>query len=411
MKTISPASENFESTLLPGSILASTALLAAGAPFPLLELMHGETFWRWHKVALLILSTLTAFVILRQKQSKQRINYQHSRTSQLIAVLLIGAALVTTQRQPTIDALQRTFLPYLLGFLLVPLLGSTKSLQWILSGFLVGVVGSLVLYLTGDAVAYRDFPFFSGVWISRNSLGHVATLSLGLIVASKLPRVRSFPAAVLSLAALWLSHSKSPFLVLPIMVFALVCVWFIGASRARTNGDAATQRTLIKRGLGTIGLGSVAFVIAWLIHPELSGATRQFLTLTERTTLWKAAWDPLMRQPIKGYGLGNVFMEQVRPQLAPLTKWDSVHLHNGFLDTFAVGGLLLLIPMMMLCVFSILAAVRVALRPLDGSVALLVLVVTVLALNITEASLLNTVPHTLLMLNCVVLRSKQPHQS
>jgi O-antigen ligase len=399
------------SVVLPGAVLAITALLASGAPFPVLELMHGEGIWRWHQGLLAILSVLTAWVLVQQKRSGRRVHNAHASISQVVVLLLIVATVFTTQYVPTVAALQRTFLPYVLGFLLVPLLGAKESFRWMLNGFMIGIIFSLVLYLTGDAVGYRDFPFFSGVWISRNSLGHVATLAVALTLCSPLQRAQRVIHTLLSFIALWLSHSKSPFLVLPVVVASLVVIWFVGAIQARSAGDSITVRTLMFRGLATVLTASSAFLIAWFTHPELSGATRQFFTLTERTSLWKAAWAPLMRKPFTGYGLGNVFMESVRPELAPLTKWDSVHLHNGYLDVFAVGGLLLLVPMLALCGLSIFRATTTALSRKTQSWVILVLVVTVLVLNVTEASLLNTVPHTLLMLNCVVLRSKHPYQS
>ncbi len=95
--------------------------------------------------------------------------------------------------------------------------------------------------------------------------------------------------------------------------------------------------------------------------PYLKGQEQtEFTSLRYRVELWKAGWHIGMTDPVLGVGPGNIkktlkIFAIENPDLAPLGKMN--HLHNQFIQTFAMSGFVGLISLVVLvtchfCIFT-----------------------------------------------------------
>jgi O-Antigen ligase len=394
--------------------------LSSGAPLHLLRQLHGPQITSWWNAALILLGALTGLTLGRSRALTRR---------PLTGWLLIGAGSVatvfSTDRTASLEWFFRNFWATICVFMVLPFLGKTAALRWVAYGLFANVVLSLGVYMQGDVAGRLDYPFFNGVWLSRNSLGHAATLcgvvsfvfawgrwgepgeAKQLAQPSRTRNLVMTTITMLSFVAVWLSRSKTPFLILPIVVAGLLLGIAVSIFAAWRVGRTTEALRLVGiAGVWTAVTGGV-LVIAWLVHPELRASSSQFVTLTERTSLWRVAGTRLGERPLSGYGFGNVFMTRFGAELSALTKWPSAHLHNGFYDAFAAGGVLLLLPLIIVCMHAVFVCFRPWLRGSDPLVAArpTVIVLAALALNITEPDFLSTLPSTLTLLWIITMNA------
>ena len=169
-----------------------------------------------------------------------------------------------------------------------------------------------------------------GFWTEKNSLGGNMAMAFSIFVAAAMLNPRRWMLwagfAVLALALVLLSTSKSSLVSLILGAGAIGFVWF--ARRGPASGVMATWAAVLG---GLLLAGFLLF--ASDVFLELFGKDA---TLTGRTRIWAAALRQAELRPWTGYGYGAVWDDESgRGPLAWIVKeagFKPSHAHNAWIE-------------------------------------------------------------------------------
>jgi exopolysaccharide production protein ExoQ len=259
-------------------------------------------------------------------------------------ILLLGVAAASIGWSVSPDETPRRVIAIALTTLCGVALGSRW--RWpvlaeiLASAFAVLSLASLVLGALVPSVGRMSELFpgaWRGVWIEKNTFGEMMTFGFLIFAAAGLLNIRRavlwWPFAVLDLALLLASTSKTSLVALLLGVAALGFVWL-----ARRGGAVAVLASYAAV-VGVVGLGAGVFLAPDVFFALLG----KDATLTGRTKIWAAVIRLINERPWLGYGYQAVWTDTSGwGPLAWIVKdagFKPEHAHNSWLEQWLGMGL------------------------------------------------------------------------
>ena len=254
-------------------------------------------------------------------------------------------------------------------------------------GFLTGVsvAGSIIASLLFPNLTMFDpNGRWYGITSNPNTLGLICMLSIWAnivslyITESKIMFLSNICLIILALLALVGSGSITSII---LSVFVLSCVPIF--MRMHINHPATRILKLFFITCGTV----LVFSVYLLIHPEgyktatvLHDIGREG-TLSGRLQLWQDGWKLFMSKPCLGWSFDALL------SVVAKTKSNIGQFHNGYLHLIIRGGIVSLIFILFMIVDLFLCLRSFAHYQFKISIGFLIIVIAILAHNITEASI------------------------
>ena len=261
----------------------------------------------------------------------------------LLVVLLMGTAISIswsidppTSAARTVHLLGTSMVAIYLGFM-IPLVSILNILSVVLGGILLISIASVFALPELGIEAYEGTRVWKGITTSKNTLGFWAATGV-LLYCSQLGKplnlTRKFLAvlfALISLAALYFSHSATSLLAL--VVGGAVALYFFISIRF--------QLGFVRMVVMAILFGSVT-VLA-LLNIDTAELVGRSGDLTGRGEVWEQTWRLILEKPLTGYGYGSIWHPNdqtlwIQQSLTDFT-WIVYHAHNGFLQLASEIGL------------------------------------------------------------------------
>ncbi|MBU4259061.1 MAG: O-antigen ligase family protein [Proteobacteria bacterium] len=254
-------------------------------------------------------------------------------------------------------------------------------------GFLTGVsvAGSIIVSLL-----FPNWTMFDpngrwyGITSNPNTLGLICLLSIWAnivslyITESKIIFLSNICLIVLAILALVGSGSVTSII---LSVFVLSCVPIF--MRIHINHPATRILKLFFIVCGT----ALAFSVYLLIHPEGYNTSTIFhdlgrdSTFSGRLRLWQDGWNLFMDKPCLGWSFDALL------SVVAKTKSNIGQFHNGYLHLIIRGGIVSMIFILFMIVDLFLCLRSFAHYQFKISIGFLIIVIAILAHNITEASI------------------------
>jgi O-antigen ligase len=272
----------------------------------------------------------------------------------LIATFLWFVLCVVTSWEPALSARRLAFTLIVLSIAAITL-QLPKNLRHFADLMAVSTLIVIALCYLGVSLApsvsvhqATDFlePEHAGSWRGlfphKNQAG--ATMIIFILVGLFVARVRSIAigALIVGLSAIFLvmTHSKTPLLLLPIVMLLSA---FVTHTRSRVWAIVVTTGGLVIFNLFSVG--SVYFKpVEDILNLVMSDAS-----FTGRTDIWKFALQELARSPITGFGFSAFWgTPHVVFGLGELSTWATAatDAHNAYLNlavTVGIPGMLLVV--------------------------------------------------------------------
>lgn len=306
----------------------------------------------------------------------------------LIATLLWFVLCVATSWEPLLSARRLAF-----TFVTIGIAGMTLLLPNNIRHFsaVIAGVALTVLALCYFGVAFlptlsihqaSDFSDEGLVGDWRGVFGHkneasavmVVFIFIGLFVARARNMVLGAAIAVLALAFLIFTHSRTSIIMLPVV---LIVSMILPRIRRPIPGVLFVLSILVA--LNTFSVGSIYFEpVHKLLDSVLADAS-----FTGRTEIWQFATSRMMERPITGYGYAAFWnTPEVVYGMDASQTWanEASHAHNGYLDlalTVGIPGAALVV--LWLVVLPIIDFYRSPHRPATAPLELLFLRVCLFA--------------------------------
>ena len=183
---------------------------------------------------------------------------------------------------------------------------------------------------------------FGGFAGNPNTLGSISAISiwasLALLTTYRLSVAKKlFIAINIALCILCIALSGSGTSIVLVVLTVLVFGWFLLSSRLSSN------KTLGLYAL-TIVFATLSFIALLTVYTPEQLLEKIYVqlgkdsTMTGRTDLWGIALEAIRQKWLLGWG----FDSHQSVMADPLFHIDYNHFHNGFLDTFLAGGIVLL---------------------------------------------------------------------
>ena len=205
-----------------------------------------------------------------------------------------------------------------------------------------------------------------GPFINRNHFGGWMLMTLGLLIGSLFGRLegtlRGSTAGRSRLLAWLSSRAASSFLLKSAVVILGVVAIFWALSRSSIIGLAAmvtlfawlaSQRRRLgttRRGLAVVALGAALVAgVAWRGPDRVISWFQDDRNLLSRIEAWRDAWDVIRAFPIFGTGL-NTFGDAMLFYQKRNAGFHMAQAHNDYLQLAAEGGLLVVVPAVVVAV-------------------------------------------------------------
>jgi len=93
---------------------------------------------------------------------------------------------------------------------------------------------------------------------------------------------------------------------------------------------------------------------------ELLGLIGKDPTLTGRTEIWAALFEAISKKQYLGYGYGVFWYDPLGPsyEVKSLLEWEVPTAHNGWIDSWLSGGLVLILMFSFLLILTLILAIR-----------------------------------------------------
>ena len=155
--------------------------------------------------------------------------------------------------------------------------------------------------------------------------------------------------------------------------------------------------------VGALGLTAAGSVLAHHSGPNEFRGAPLLINLSWRTSFWRLLGPHLRAGFASGYGPNQMFFKTGNrtAEIAKAAGMELAHAHNGFLDSFLEGGVVLAILVAILTVHASWRCGIMRRRDPIRSASMGALVMCALTLNITEPDFFMTMRPTLLMLALV----------
>ncbi|MGY8661353.1 O-antigen ligase family protein [Bradyrhizobium sp. UFLA05-109] len=216
----------------------------------------------------------------------------------------------------------------------VRLLGRVLSFIILLSIVYVFIFPHYGVHNASDFFQSVHAGHWRGVFSHRTALGHVAGVSIGLLICYGSliwsSRILRYAIVVLSLACIIKAGSGGGFLTAAIFPLAL-----LGTQRLTRIRSARRRRTVL------LSLLATALPLILLV-PKIFTAALAVLNkqadLTGRVPLWDTLVVLAQERPFLGYGYAAGFRDEIQPQVLAATGNVYAHCHNGYLEVLMAFG-------------------------------------------------------------------------
>lgn len=323
-----------------GWLAVFTLLLGAGAFGFLLDPLNATAPV---ETAIWLLLYLTVFGLLWQRYKLRWLTWLLRNQPLLCAVLMVAAASWFWSIAPEFTWKRAT---HLLGTTLIAVwIGyhfASRTLMAVLFYAFVGlIVGSAVFALALPELGqhtYGGSMAWQGLTSNKNHLGFIAAIAIvfSLIGAlfERLPLKAGLALAATSVLTLTMTHSATSIVVLAVGL-AAVAVFLVSK---RIGAPSILTLVLVLAASGGLGLYIATSQYVYDFTETLGRDT----TFTNRTQLWRAAWETTLDRPWLGWGYGSIWSVSedsafIQEQLLD-TPWTASHAHNGFLTVASELG-------------------------------------------------------------------------
>lgn len=257
---------------------------------------------------------------------------------------------------------------------------------------------SLVAVLVSDTIGLDHNGDWRGLFLHSNELAALAALGilvgLSTAVASR-GRTRVVPSllAMVGLVLLLGSNSLTAWVALVVAVMGASIVWGTKAGRARFGSRAIIGAATVAS-LGLVAILALA-IAAW-----------NSSTLAPRRAVWEFVWERIAERPFVGYGWFTVW------ETADFANTDDIaamgSAHNSFLEVWLGGGLLALVPFVVIVALALWRAIQALWRaPSLQTWTWCALVLFLIIVNFTLSFVL-WFSYNWVLLMSAALRSGQP---
>jgi O-antigen ligase len=316
-----------------------------------------------------------------------------SRAMPSLAVLLVWSVLSvfwSSEPDVTLRWQQRSLVWIFVLVALTPPLRLEQRIVAAASGLFLGILVSVRSVLRHETLAHADpdlFRLWNGAWLTNNLLAHASVLFLVLLACmvalNRQLWIYSLVPAGLTVWMLLISRSKTPLVGVPAAFIVGIAFFPYVIARKRSRNPGRAPKVI---GVGAGLAALLGLTLALQSTPFLRKQVWENRTFSQRSDFWHAAWPSIRQQWLTGYGFGNTMIESAQGRVIEARAGFALaHMHNGFLDAFAAGGVVSLGALLFLIGQAIVRSWR-RLRsddPMRGLVGF-VLVVTVIVLNFTE---------------------------
>lgn len=296
--------------------------------------------------------------------------------------------------------------------IIAALLGTHLKLREILAGFVAGglLIAALSVALGVVVPSYGLMPSgyqggaLRGLYIHRNLLAEVLTpaaiAALALPLTGAHRTLKKLACLLPLVATIFLTRSSTAIGVLAAVIALAVAFAIIRRVKRRWRGLALFAAVVAGAFTILIVLANVSIVFALLQRDD---------TLTGRTPIWDAVTRLITMRPITGYGWGAVWGEGAATRTfvtrSVLFEVDSAH--SGYLELLLQIGIVGFILFALLLAGILIRGIKQVVT--EGSVESTfapLLIVSVLAYNLAEASFVSTL--TLLALGVMAAHLARP---
>lgn len=172
---------------------------------------------------------------------------------------------------------------------------------------------------------------WQGVFTQKNACGRVMVLATAVLLAEWKTSWRRTAGAGLFLLVMWMSGSRSAWLV----EGALLGLW--GALVLVKRVDA---RARVIAGIAAVVAAIAAGCAGWLFFPAVAHWMGRDATLSGRTLIWKQVWVFIWQRPWLGWGY-DAFWRGTQGEafrVVAAVRFMVFHAHNGFLEIWLELG-------------------------------------------------------------------------
>lgn len=172
---------------------------------------------------------------------------------------------------------------------------------------------------------------WQGVFTQKNACGRMMVLATAVLLADWHLSLRRIASAALFLLVMWMSGSRSAWLVEGVML----ALWAGLVLAKRLDGQGRVMAAL-----AAFGLLPVAMLTAYFSFPALLAWMGRDATLSGRTLIWKQVWIFILRRPWLGWGY-DAFWRGIHGEafrVVAAVHFMVFHAHNGFLEIWLELG-------------------------------------------------------------------------
>lgn len=261
-------------------------------------------------------------------------------------------------------------------------------------GLAVAAVLSIAVIFAVPSIGIAQDGPWAGTWIGfnfhKNGLGATAALGciiIGYAITDSRGAVRLALMAAFALAAVLLAGSYSTTAMIGAASAGLLTAWTRMVQRLPREGPVLSLLIGFGLVIAVIGFVSMGFVETAL------NALGKRSDLSSRIPIWEIVWTYIGQRYWLGYGFeafwtpGNPAMGQIERELYFLPFYS----HNGVLETWLNGGILLVVIVAAMLLATIFRSARLAFRWRDLPVSsfLLAYCLYFVAMNFAESSILS----------------------
>ena len=286
------------------------------------------------------------------------------------------------------------------------LLSTLRTTCWFVS------LSSLMYAAVANAAA-RDVASPSalrGVFTTKNELGRFSAFAFVVFLVSALildgrTRRRSVLGLVCAALLLYLARSATSVTVTALVAAVTLVFWDL-----QRRGIAALRWVV------PAAIAAIAGLVATWFLLEVSGVTRLLgrdATFTGRIELWRLVWEAIARHTWLGYGYQAFWVTPDGPagDIRARIPFPVPHSHDGFLDLWLELGIVGVALFSLVLLRALAHACRATVSGSEAGLAAVVVLVFMVASNVTESNLLraNSCYLLVLLALCAYVGSSRAH--
>lgn len=256
----------------------------------------------------------------------------------------------------TMYLIRSQLVPLVLVAAVVGTMSARRTARTVLAVVVVTGLWSLVMSLLvgtsrSTVIDGAEVLGFRGTFVHKNILGVFMVCGLCAVLAFASGKGRRW---AIALCVLLIVGTRSATTAGGLLAVLFVWGWMAAIRRQRSGRER--QFMLV----ASFSSALAALLIVLGLMPTLLNLYDKDVTFSGRTEIWAASAETIREAPLKGYGLGGVWMNQESPitlNLQARIGFPAAHTHNGALELLLEGGVVNLA----LTAFFLIETLRLAL--------------------------------------------------